>query len=299
MSASTPTEAYAKLISETARRSEWSQAWRRFRANRIAVGGMIAIILLTMLAIFAPLFSPYDPINDVFRGMRGVGPTAAHPFGYDHLGRDLLSRVIFGTRVALLVGLIATGISVTIGVVMGAVAGYFGNRSDTLISRVIDTLMAFPIIALLLVLASVLGPSLNTTIIVIGVTGWARFARVVRADVMSLKATDFVTAARAVGVRDWRIIWRHLLPNVMGPVIVLATLGIGGIIILESALSFLGLGIRPPDPSWGRTLADGRDSILRFPHISFFPGLMIVITVLAFNFLGDGLRDAMDPRERD
>ena len=234
-----------------------------------------------------------------FAGCRGVGPSAAHPFGYDHLGRDLLSRVIFGTRVALLVGLIATGISVTIGVVMGAVAGYFGNRSDTLISRVIDTLMAFPIIALLLVLASVLGPSLNTTIIVIGVTGWARFARVVRADVMSLKATDFVTAARAVGVRDWRIIWRHLLPNVMGPVIVLATLGIGGIIILESALSFLGLGIRPPDPSWGRTLADGRDSILRFPHISFFPGLMIVITVLAFNFLGDGLRDALDPRERD
>ena len=299
MSASTPTEAYAKLISETARRSEWSQAWRRFRANRIAVGGLMVILLLVILAVFAPLFSPYDPINDVFRGMRGVGPTAAHPFGYDHLGRDLLSRVIFGTRVALLVGLIATGISVTIGVVMGAVAGYFGNRSDTLISRVIDTLMAFPIIALLLVLASVLGPSLNTTIIVIGVTGWARFARVVRADVMSLKATDFVTAARAVGVRDWRIIWRHLLPNVMGPVIVLATLGIGGIIILESALSFLGLGIRPPDPSWGRTLADGRDSILRFPHISFFPGLMIVITVLAFNFLGDGLRDALDPRERD
>ena len=298
MTASTTTADNTQLISETARRSEWSQAWRRFRANRIAVGGLIAIILLTMLAIFAPLFSPYDPINDVFRGMRGVGPTASHPFGYDHLGRDLLSRVIFGTRVALLVGLIATGISVTIGVVMGAVAGYFGNRSDTLISRVIDTLMAFPIIALLLVLASVLGPSLNTTIIVIGVTGWARFARVVRADVMSLKATDFVTAARAVGVRDWRIIWRHLLPNVMGPVIVLATLGIGGIIILESALSFLGLGIRPPDPSWGRTLADGRDSILRFPHISFFPGLMIVITVLAFNFLGDGLRDAMDPRER-
>ena len=299
MTASTTTADNTQLISETARRSEWSQAWRRFRANRIAVGGLVVILILVILAIFAPLFSPYDPINDVFRGMRGVGPTSAHPFGYDHLGRDLLSRVIFGTRVALLVGLIATGISVTIGVVMGAVAGYFGNRSDTLISRVIDTLMAFPIIALLLVLASVLGPSLNTTIIVIGVTGWARFARVVRADVMSLKATDFVTAARAVGVRDWRIIWRHLLPNVMGPVIVLATLGIGGIIILESALSFLGLGIRPPDPSWGRTLADGRDSILRFPHISFFPGLMIVITVLAFNFLGDGLRDALDPRERD
>ena len=299
MTSSATAGANIQLIAETARRSEWSQAWRRFRANRIAVGGMTVILLLVLLAVFAPLLSPHDPIEDVFRGMRGGSPSAAHPFGFDHLGRDLLSRVIFGTRVALLVGLIATGIAVTIGVVVGAVAGFFGSWADMLISRVIDTLMAFPIIALLVVLAAVMGPSLTTTILVIGVTGWARFARVVRADVMSLKATDFVTAARSVGVRDWRIIWRHLLPNVMGPVIVLATLGIGGIIILESALSFLGLGIRPPEPSWGRTLADGRDSILRFPHISFFPGLMIVITVLAFNVLGDGLRDALDPRERD
>lgn len=299
MTSSATAGANIQLIAETARRSEWSQAWRRFRANRIAVGGMTIILLLVLLAVFAPLLSPHDPIEDVFRGMRGGSPTAAHPFGFDHLGRDLLSRVIFGTRVALLVGLIATGIAVTIGVVVGAVAGFFGSWVDLLISRVIDTLMAIPIIALLVVLAAVMGPSLTTTILVIGVTGWARFARVVRADVMSLKATDFVTAARAVGVRDWRIIWRHLLPNVMGPIIVLATLGIGGIIILESALSFLGLGIRPPEPSWGRTLADGRDSILRFPHISFFPGLMIVITVLAFNVLGDGLRDALDPRERD
>ncbi len=299
MTSSATAGANALLIAETARRSEWSQAWRRFRANRIAVGGLSVILLLVLMAVFAPLLSPHDPIEDVFRGMRGGSPTAAHPFGFDHLGRDLLSRVIFGTRVALLVGLIATGIAVTIGVVVGAVAGFFGSWADMLISRVIDTLMAFPIIALLVVLAAVMGPSLTTTILVIGVTGWARFARVVRADVMSLKATDFVTAARAVGVRDWRIIWRHLLPNVMGPIIVLATLGIGGIIILESALSFLGLGIRPPEPSWGRTLADGRDSILRFPHISFFPGLMIVITVLAFNVLGDGLRDALDPREQD
>ncbi len=299
MSASTTTEANAQLISETARRSEWSQAWRRFRANRIAVGGLVVILLLAVMAIFAPFISPYDPIDEIFRGMRGGSPTLAHPFGYDHLGRDLLSRVIFGTRVALLVGLLATGIAVTLGVVIGAVAGYLGSWEDTLISRVIDTLMAFPIIALLVVLAAVLGPSLVTTVVVIGMTGWARFARVVRADIMSLKATDFVTAARAVGVRDWRIIWRHLLPNVMGPIIVLATLGIGGIIILESALSFLGLGIRPPNPSWGGTLADGRAFILRYPHIAFFPGLMIVITVLAFNFLGDGLRDALDPRERD
>jgi len=299
VSNSTTSAANTQLISETAHRSEWSQAWRRFCANRIALGGLVVIILLALMAIFAPFISPYDPIDEIFRGMRGGSPTPAHPFGYDHLGRDLLSRVIFGTRVALLVGLLATGIAVTLGVVIGAVAGYLGSWEDTLISRVIDTLMAFPIIALLVVLAAVLGPSLVTTVVVIGVTGWARFARVVRADIMSLKATDFVTAARAVGVRDWRIIWRHLLPNVMGPIIVLATLGIGGIIILESALSFLGLGIRPPNPSWGGTLADGRAFILRFPHIAFFPGLMIVITVLAFNFLGDGLRDALDPRERD
>lgn len=293
------TNVSAKPAKEAARRSEFLQAWQRFSANRMSLIGLIAILLLVLMAIFAPLIAPYDPIEDIFRGTRGEGPSWEHPFGYDHLGRDLLSRVIFGSRVALLVGLVATGISVLMGIVIGAIAGYFGGWVDTLLSRLIDTLMAFPIIALLVVLAAVLGPSLVTTIVVIGFTGWARFARVVRADVMSLKQRDFIIAARAVGVRDWRIIWRHLLPNVMGPVIVLASLGIGGIIILESALSFLGLGIRPPNPSWGGTLADGRAFILRYPHIAFFPGLMIVITVLAFNFLGDGLRDAFDPRNRD
>lgn len=299
MSASSLAPSTLKATKEPARRSEWTQAWQRFSANRMSLVGLVLILLLVLMAIFAPAIAPYDPIEDIFRGARGGSPTLEHPFGYDHLGRDLLSRVIFGSRVALLVGLVATGISVLIGIVIGAVAGYFGGWVDTLLSRVIDTLMAFPIIALLVVLAAVLGPSLVTTIVVIGFTGWARFARVVRADVMSLKERDFVIAAQAVGVRDWRIIWRHLLPNVMGPVIVLASLGIGGIIILESALSFLGLGIRPPNPSWGGTLADGRAFILRFPHIAFFPGLMIVITVLAFNFLGDGLRDAFDPRNRD
>lgn len=287
------------LIAHTDRRSDWSQAWRRFRANYSAVGGLVIILLLTVIAVFAPLFSPYDPIDEIFRGMRGGSPSLAHPFGFDLLGRDLFSRTIYGSRVALLVGVLATGIAVPIGVVVGAVAGYFGGRVDMLISRIIDTLMAFPIIALLIVLAAVLGPSLVTMILVIGLTGWARFARVVRADVMALKIADFTTAARAAGVQDWRIIWRHLLPNVMGPVVVLASLGIGGIIILESALSFLGLGIRPPNPSWGGMLAAGRAFILRFPHIAFFPGMMIFITVLAFNFLGDGLRDALDPRERE
>lgn len=296
MAASTP--AQLKLATESEHRSEFSQGWRRFSANRMAMVGLITALLLCVMAIFAESIAPYDPIKDAFSGMRGASPSADHWFGADHIGRDLLSRVIFGTRIALIVGLVSTLISVVIGVTIGAAAGYFGGWTDTILSRLIDTLMAFPIIGLLIVLAAVRGPSLSTTVLVIGATTWARLARVVRADVMSLRERDFVTAAQSIGVKDARIIWRHILPNVLGPVIVLASLGIGGIIILEAALSFLGLGVRPPTPSWGRTLADGRDSITRFPHISIFPGIMIMLTVLAFNFIGDGLRDALDPRQR-
>lgn len=287
------------IFAESEHRSEFSQAWRRFSANRIALVGLSIVSLLLVVAIFAPVIAPYDPIEDIFRGMRGVGPSPGHPMGYDHLGRDLFSRVVYGSRVALVVGMSATFISVFIGVIVGSAAGYFGGWVDNILSRVVDTLMAFPIIALLIVLAAVLGPSLTTTVVVIGITVWSRYARVVRADVMSLRERDFITAAHATGVKDSRIIWRHVLPNVLGPIIVLASLGIGSIIILEAALSFLGLGIRPPTPSWGGILSDGRAFILRFPHISIFPGLMIVLTVLAFNFIGDGLRDALDPRERE
>jgi len=281
----------------SASRSELMQAWRRFRSNRIAIAGLIFIVLLVVIAFAAPVLAPYDPLFS-FEGTRGEAPSVAHPFGFDHIGRDLLSRVLYGSRVALIVGLVSTGIAVFMGIFIGAVAGYFGGWVDTVLSRILDTLMAFPIIALLVVLAAVLGPSLTTTVLVIGITGWARFARVVRADVLSIKSEDYVMAARATGVSNWRIIMRHILPNVLGPVIVLASLGIGGIIILEAALSFLGLGVRPPTPSWGGILADGRPHLLRYPHISFFPGLMITLTVLAFNFIGDGLRDALDPRQK-
>ena len=276
MTATSATEPNLQLIADADRRSEWSQSWRRFRANRFAVGGLVVIILLALMAIFAPLLSPYDPITEIFRGMRGGSPTPAHPFGYDHLGRDLLSRVIFGTRIALLVGLAATGITVTMGVVIGAVAGYFGSWVDMLISRVVDTLMAFPIIALLVVLAAVLGPSLVTTVLVIGFTGWARFARVVRADVMSLKATDFVTAARAVGVRDWRIIWR-IFCQTYGPVIVVGDRWASGALFIWNQRFISRLGIRPPT-LMGPHLVGWTRLHLRFPHIAFFPGLMIVIT---------------------
>jgi peptide/nickel transport system permease protein len=280
------------------RRPEWLQAWRRFRANRLALLGLAFIVLIVLVAVFADVIAPYHPTDDIFSGRRGGAPSWDHPLGYDQLGRDLLSRVIHGARVALLVGLVATALAVTIGVLVGAVAGFFGGWADLLLSRLIDTLMAFPIIALLITLASVLGPSLVTTVTVIGITVWARYARVVRADVMSLRSRDFILAAQASGVPAPRLIWRHVLPNVLGPVIVLASLGVGGIIILESALSFLGLGIRPPNPSWGGILAEGRAYITTYPHISIAPGLMIVLTVLAFNFLGDGLRDAIDPHQK-
>jgi peptide/nickel transport system permease protein len=271
------------------------QFWRRFSANRLAVFGLVVVILLCLMAIFAEQIAPHDPIRS-FAGKRGAPAEPGHPLGFDHIGRDLLSRVLFGSRVALLVGIVATFLTVTIGVLVGAIAGYFGGWVDVFFSRVIDTLMAFPILALLIVLSALLGPSLLTTIIVIGATAWARFARVVRADVLSTRQRDYVLAAHALGLSDARIIMRHVLPNILGPVVILASLSVGSIIILESALSFLGLGIQPPTPSWGRILSDGRAFITTYPHIAIAPGVMIVITVLAFNFVGDGLRDALDPR---
>ena len=286
------------MAEELPRRSERSRAWRRFKANGMAVIAGAFIILLCLMAIFADTIVPHDPL-EIYSGKRGVGPSSEHLMGFDHVGRDLFSRVIYGSRVALIVGLGASSIAVIIGVIVGVTAGYFSGWPDSLLSRLTDTLMAFPIIALLILLASIVGPSLVTTVVVIGVTSWAIYARVVRAQVLSLKRREFVVAALAIGASDRRIIFRHILPNVLAPVIVLVTLGVGTIIILEAALSFLGLGIQPPTPSWGGTLSDGRAFILLFPHIAMAPGIMIVLTVLAFNLLGDGLRDALDPRQKD
>jgi len=279
-------------------RSEFSRIWRRFRRHRLGVAGLTFIALLVVTALLADLLAPYSPIQSV-SGMRGVGPSWSHPLGFDHIGRDILSRIIFGTRIALIVGIGATGIAVTIGVLVGATAGYFGGWVDNLLSRAVDTLMAFPTLVLLIALTAVVGPSLRTVVIVIGATVWAQYARVVRADTMSLRERDFTLAARVAGATNARIIFRHLVPNVLGPVIVLASLAVGGIIIYESTLSFLGLGIQPPEPSWGGMLADGRAYIVHYPHIAIAPGVMITLTVLAFNLLGDGLRDALDPRTRD
>jgi len=280
------------------RPSEVVRAWRRFKRYRPGLVGLGFLGVLVVLALVPHLFAPHSD-TEVFRGMRGAPPTWSHLLGFDHIGRDMLSRIIHGTRVALIVGLLATGISLVIGVAIGAVAGYLGGRVDALLSRFIDALMAYPVLVLLVVLAGIMGPSLVTVVIIIGVTGWAQYARVVRADILSLREREFVLAAQGAGAGTARIIFRHILPNVLTPVIVLASLGIGGIIILEAALSFLGLGVQPPTPSWGSMLTDGRAFILIYPQIAIAPGVMITLTVLAFNLVGDGLRDALDPRQKD
>jgi ABC-type dipeptide/oligopeptide/nickel transport system permease subunit len=278
-----------------AAREERARIWRRFKRYRPALFGLGFIGLLIILAIGAPLIAPYSP-EAVNTSLRGDGPSSAYWLGNDDIGRDILSRLIYGTRIALIVGIGATSIAVTIGVLIGATAGYFGGKVDFVLSRLIDTLMAFPLLALLLTLSTVFGPSLRNVVIVIGCTVWASYARVVRAEVLSLKERDFILAARAAGATDRRIITRHLIPNALGPVIILASLAVGGIIILESALSFLGLGVQRPTASWGTMLSDGREYLRNYPHIAIAPGIAIALTVLAFNLVGDGLRDALDPR---
>ena len=281
-----------------ARRSEFARSWNRFRRFKPGVVALAFVGFLSIVAIIPGIFEPHVYHQTNLRE-RGAGPTWEHPVGRDDIGRDVLSRIIRGTRVAFIVALSAMTISLVIGLTVGAISGYFGGWIDSVLSRLVDTLMAFPLLVLLITLASVIGPSLQTTVIVIGLTVWSQYARVVRADVLSVREREFVFAARSIGATDRRIIVRHVLPNVLGPVIVLASLAVGSIIILEAALSFLGLGVQRPTPSWGGMLADGRAHIRNYPHIAIAPGIMIFLTVLAFNLIGDGLRDAFDPRQRE
>ena len=286
-----------QLEKQGKRLTQRQRTWRSFSSHKGALFGIGIVILLVVIALTAQWIAPYNP-NETDLRLRGASPSSEHLFGNDDIGRDILSRIMFGTRVALMVGLISTTIAVSIGVLVGAMAGYFGGWVDAVLSRLIDTLMAFPILALLLTLSALLGPSLRNVIIIVGATFWASYARVIRAEVLSLRERDYVLAARASGARDRRIILQHIVPNAIGPVIILASLAIGGVIIFESALSFLGMGISRPTPSWGTMLSDGRDHIRNYPHIAIAPGLAISVTVLAFNLIGDGLRDALDPRER-
>jgi len=256
------------------------------------------IILIIGVAIFAPIISPYDP-NEINLGATLQPPSSQHLLGTDRMGRDILTRIIYGTRISLLVGIIAVGISGLLGVIFGTLAGYYGGYVDGIIMRIVDVLLAFPSILLAIALVAVLGASLFNIMLAIGIVNWVGYARVVRGEFLSLKNKEFVSAARAMGANTFRIIFKHMLPNCIAPIIVMATLGMAGAIITESSLSFLGLGVQPPTPSWGEMLNTGRQIIRQAWWVSTFPGIAIMLAVLSFNILGDGLRDALDPNMVD
>jgi peptide/nickel transport system permease protein len=256
--------------------------------------GAAIVALTVLLALFGPALTPYDPAGQQLP-LRLEGPTGAHLFGLDELGRDIFARVLAGARISLLVGLVVVSISSILGMCLGAVAGYFGGRVDEIISRVIDILLAFPGLLLAIALVAVLGPSLANVILALSLIGWVGYARLVRGQVLRAREFEFVQAARALGAPAPRILLRHVIPTTLPAVTVQATLGMGAAILAEAALSFLGLGVQPPTPSWGTMLNGGRAHLLDAPHLTIFPGLAIAILVLGFNFLGDGLRDVLDP----
>jgi len=270
--------------------------WRRFRKNRLSVAGLTVILLIVSVAIAAPIVAPYDPFTiDVYNVISA--PTSAHLLGTDDLGRDVLSRMIWGSRISLAVGFVAVGISITIGIIIGSLAGFYGRAVDAILMRFVDIMLCFPTLFLILAVIAIIGPSIWVIMVIIGITSWMDVSRLVRAEILTLKERDFVAAARAVGASDFRIIFMHILPNALSPVFVSATFGIAGAILLESGLSFLGLGVQPPDASWGNILTSGKDYItVGAWWLSFFPGMAILITVLSYNLVGEGLRDAIDPR---
>jgi peptide/nickel transport system permease protein len=279
--------------------SQWDLAVRAFSRNRTAVAGLMVILGLYVVALLTPLVAPYDP---AFQGdliaERLTGLSAAHALGTDQFARDVLSRLLYGARISLLIGFVAVGISVTIGTLLGAVAGFLGGFVDGAIMRFVDMVISFPRLVLLITIIALFEPSIFLITAVLGLTLWPGTARIVRGEVLSLREREFVQAATALGFSKRRIILRHLIPNALGPVIVAATLGIGNTIVLEAGLSFLGLGVQPPTPSWGTMVADGRNVLLNAWWLSTFAGFSIVFTVLSFNLVGDGLRDALDPRLR-
>jgi peptide/nickel transport system permease protein len=266
--------------------------------NPGAVAGAVVLTAIVLLAVFAPVVAPYDPIEQDSQAIR-AHPSREHLFGADTFGRDVFSRVLYGGRQSLPVGLVAVGIAAVVGVAFGLIAGYRGGWIDSVIMRVVDMMLAFPGILLAMALVAILGTSLFNLMLAIGIATIPDYARVVRGTVLSAREMEYVTAARVSGARDRAVMLRHILPNVLPPIIVLVTLGIAAAIILGSTLSFLGLGIQPPTAEWGNMLSDGRSMIRHFWWVSFFPGMAIMLTVLAINLLGDGLRDALDPRLRN
>jgi len=279
------------------RRGEFRVFWRTFTRNRLAVCAGIVVGILVVLAVMAPLLAPWDPHKPDTRRIL-AGPSASHWLGTDQLGRDVLARVLYGARISLAVGFISVGIAAVIGIILGSVAGYHGGFADAVIMRVVDLMLVFPRFFLLLAVLAFLQPSIWTIMAVIGVTGWMGVARLVRAEFLTLKEREFVIWSESVGASASRVIFRHILPNAMAPVLVAMTLGIPAAILTESGLSFLGLGVQPPYATWGNILNDGKDSIEIAWWMTVYPGLAILVTVLSYNLLGEGIRDALDPRLR-
>jgi peptide/nickel transport system permease protein len=275
----------------------WARAWRRLKRRKGAVAALVVVVLLVALAILAPLVSPYDPTLTSFTQVRKP-PTWLHWFGTDEVGRDVLSRVIFGARASLGAGLVSVSIALGAGVPLGLLAGYAGGWIDAVLSRLVDAMLAIPFLILAIALSAFLGPSLRNAMIAIGVTATPIFVRLTRGQTLAAKVEDYVEAARAVGNPHWRIALRHVLPNIVPPLLVQMSLAIAGAIIAEAALSFLGLGQQPPAPSWGSMLNSAQRFIAQAPWMAFWPGFAIFVAVLSFNLLGDGLRDALDPRHR-
>jgi peptide/nickel transport system permease protein len=272
-------------------------AWRRFRRNRLAMVGLVTVAVLTILAILAPVVAPYDPVKLDPKAF-GKPPSLAHLLGTDPSGRDVLSRLLYGARVSLSVGVVAVSIYLTIGTTLGSIAGFRRGMVDATIMRITDTVMSFPALIIIIAVVPILGPSIFNIMLVIGLLGWPAVARLVRGEFLSLREREFTLAARGIGASDKRIISRHILPNVAGPLVVVASFGVADAIITEAGLSFLGLGVQPPDPSWGQMLNSAIDvgTVLEKPWLWLAPAACIAITVLSVNFIGDGLRDALDPR---
>jgi peptide/nickel transport system permease protein len=286
-----------ELAERATGRGPGAEALRRFLRSPSAVLALSLLGVLTGAAAVAPLVSPYDPLDQNMADFL-VAPSRSHWFGTDQFGRDILSRVVWGGRLTLQVGAIAVGISATAGVLLGLTAGFYGRWPDAVIMRLIDLLLAFPSILLALGVVAILGGSLPNVMIAVGIAGIPQFTRLVRAAVLALRALPFVEAARAIGCQDRLILWRHILPNVVAPALVLATTSAAGAIITGAALSFLGLGVRPPAPEWGAMLSTGREYLRHAPWMSIFPGLAIMTAVIAINVIGDRLRDLLDPRLR-
>ncbi len=272
----------------------WRPAWLR---SPLTVAGYVLVVLLILTAVLAPILAPADPITQVL-STRLKPPSAAHWLGTDQLGRDVLSRMIFGARISLLIGIVVVGIAGSVGTLVGLIAGYVGGWLDELLMRLTDTFFAFPALILAMAISGALGPSLTNAMIAIAVVSWPVYARLIRAQVLSLREREYVEAARSLGASSSQIIWQHILPNCLAPLMVQATFDLGGAILSAAGLSFIGFGTQPPTAEWGVMISEGRNYIATQPWLSLFPGLAILFTVAAFNLIGDGLRDAFDPRLR-